>query len=171
MTTAETQTWRVVCEGGEVLEVIVEDRGYVSDGRRQSVAGGVYIISESPRVAVVRWCAMEAHEKAVVELVAPGAQTSEERLAQVTAERDAARAKTDALRVALADADLIMEQRERQITASLTTAAEERARCAAVCREVMSRYRHGACGCEECEGWFYGARACAEAIERGPVTP
>ena len=49
--------------------------------------------------------------------------------------------------------------------------AAERARCAAVCREVASRYRSGACGCAECEGRGDGARECAEAIERGPVTP
>ena len=47
--------------------------------------------------------------------------------------------------------------------------AAERARCAAVCREVAARYRHGACGCEECEGRGDGARECAEAIERGEV--
>ena len=47
--------------------------------------------------------------------------------------------------------------------------AAERARCAAVCREVAARYRHGACGCEECEGRSDGARECAEAIERGEV--
>jgi hypothetical protein len=45
----------------------------------------------------------------------------------------------------------------------------ERARCAAVCREVAARYRHGACGCEECEGRGDGARECAEALERGEV--
>lgn len=45
--------------------------------------------------------------------------------------------------------------------------AAERARCAAVCREVAARYRGGACPCEECEGRCDGARECAEAIERG----
>ena len=47
----------------------------------------------------------------------------------------------------------------------------ERARCAAACREMVARYRSGACGCAECEGRRDGARECAEAIERGPVTP
>lgn len=80
------------------------------------------------------------------------------------AECYAARAEADALRVALADADLILEQRERQITAALTTAAEERARCAAVCREVAGFYFAEDIG-------SVVAHACAEAIERGPVTP
>jgi hypothetical protein len=71
------------------------------------------------------------------------------------------------LRVALADNDLILEERERQLTAALTAVAAERARCAAVCREVAARYRHGACGCAWCEGRRDGARECAEAIERG----
>ena len=71
----------------------------------------------------------------------------------VVRERDAARALTDGLRVELA--------------AALTAVAAERARCAAVCREVAARYRSGACGCAECEGRGDGARECAEAIERG----
>lgn len=81
----------------------------------------------------------------------------------------AAEEECDHLRVALADAELILEQRERQLTAALTFVAEERARCATVCREVASRYRSGACGCAECEGRGDGARECAEAIERGAV--
>jgi len=52
-------------------------------------------------------------------------------------ERDAARAETDALRVALA----------------------ERTRCAAVCRAMATALDDDT------------ALACAEAIERGPVTP
>ena len=66
---------------------------------------------------------------------------------------DAAIAQADAL----ADADLIMEQRERQITAALTAVAEERARCAAVCRAVAAAMDDDT------------ALACAEAIERGPT--
>ncbi|GAA5367252.1 hypothetical protein [Streptococcus uberis] len=88
---------------------------------------------------------------------------------RIASDRDTARAETDALRVALADNDLILEERERQLTAALTAIEEERARCAAVCREVASRYRRGACGCEECEGRSDGARECAEAIEREAV--
>ena len=76
-------------------------------------------------------------------------------------------AERDEARAALADNDLILEQRERQLTAALTFVAEERARCATVCREVVARYRSGACGCAECEGRGDGARECAEAIERG----
>ncbi len=86
-------------------------------------------------------------------------------------ERDVARVEADALRLALADADIIMEERERQLTAALEAVADERARCAAVCREMAARYRYGACGCEECEGRSDGARECVEAIERGVVAP
>lgn len=78
-------------------------------------------------------------------------------------------AERDEARAALADNDLILEQRERQLTAALTFVAEERARCATVCREVVARYRSGACGCAECEWRGDGARECAEAIERGVV--
>jgi hypothetical protein len=55
----------------------------------------------------------------------------------------------------------------REVVALSRELAAERARCAAVCREVAERYRYGACGCEECEGRGDGARECAEAIERG----
>jgi hypothetical protein len=72
--------------------------------------------------------------------------------AAVEAERSA--------RVALADADLIMKQRERQLTAALTALADERARCATVCREVAAQ--HWATG-------VGGAAECAEAIEREPL--
>lgn len=65
---------------------------------------------------------------------------------------------------ALADADLILEERERQLAAALTAVAEERARCAAVCREVAGFYFAEDVG-------SVVAHACAEAIERGPVTP
>ena len=97
-----------------------------------------------------------------------------EELAVARRERDdwnaratAMEAERDEARAALADNDLILEQRERQLTAALTFVAEERARCATVCREVVARYRSGACGCAECEGRRDGARECAEAIERG----
>jgi hypothetical protein len=108
--------------------------------------------------------AAEEERDAALELVAPDAVA----VARLRDDRDAARlASLATLRVALADNDLILEERERQLTAALTAVAEERARCAAVCREVEARYRHGACGCEECEGRRGGARECAEAIERG----
>ena len=103
--------------------------------------------------------AAEDERDAALELVAPDAVA----VARQRDDRDAARlAALVTARVALADAELILEQRERQLR-------EERARCAAVCREVAARYRHGACGCEECEGRGDGARECAEAIERGEV--
>jgi hypothetical protein len=106
----------------------------------------------------------EEERDAVLELVAPDAVEA----ARLRDDRDAARlAALAALRVALADNDLILEERERQLTAALTAVAAERARCAAVCREVSARYRHGACGCAGCEGRRDGARECAEAIERG----
>jgi len=67
-----------------------------------------------------------------------------------------------AARVALADADLIMEQRERQITAALTALADERARCATVCREVAQFYDADDLG-------SVVALACADSIEREPL--
>jgi hypothetical protein len=97
----------------------------------------------------------EEERDAVLELVAPDAVEA----ARLRDDRDAALAT---LRVALADADLILEERERQLTAALADGYAESDRCAAVCREVAARRRHGACGCAEC-----GARECAEAIERG----
>jgi len=57
----------------------------------------------------------------------------------------------------------------RTMTIEEQQVSAERARCAAVCREVAARYRGGACPCEECEGRCDGARECAEAIERGEV--
>ena len=108
----------------------------------------------------------EEERDAALELVAPDAVEA----ARLRDDRDAARlAALVTARVALADNDLILEERERQLTAALEAVAAERARCAAVCREVAARYRHGACGCEECEGRGDGARECAEAIERGEV--
>ena len=68
-----------------------------------------------------------------------------------------------------ASATSMEAERDRLLTASLEAVANERARCAAACREVAARYRHGACGCEECGGRGDGARECAEAIERGEV--
>jgi len=67
-----------------------------------------------------------------------------------------------ALREALADADLIMEHRERQLTAALTALADERARCAAVCREVSRFYDADDIG-------SVVALACADEIEREPL--
>lgn len=67
------------------------------------------------------------------------------------------------LRVALADAELILEQRERQLTAALTFVAEERARCATVCREVSCFYHQEDIG-------SVVALACADEIERESVS-
>jgi hypothetical protein len=83
--------------------------------------------------------------------------------ARLRDDRDAARlAELATLRVALADNDLILEERERQLTAALTAVAAERARCAAVCREVrLSR---------DGDDERATAEACAEAIERESVS-
>lgn len=78
----------------------------------------------------------------------------------VVRERDAARALADGLRVSLADADLILEERERQLIVALTAVAAERARCEAVCREVACCYDSGDVG-------SVVALACADEIERG----
>lgn len=81
----------------------------------------------------------------------------------VVRERDAARTMADGLRVSLADADLILEERERQLTAALTAVAAERARCAAVCRSVACFYDGGDVG-------SVVAHACADEIERECVS-
>lgn len=97
MTTVET--WRVVCEGGEVREVTackrradwipsVDGPEYLAD-----VAVGQFAYGSSLRIAVAN-LAIESRWP-VVEIVAPGAQTSDERLAQAIAERDAAEADRD----------------------------------------------------------------------------
>lgn len=83
-----------------------------------------------------------------------------EAVRRLVAERDAARALADGLRVSLADADLILEERERQLAVALTAVAAERARCEAVCREVARFYDCGDVG-------SVVALACADEIERG----
>jgi len=137
------ETWRVVCEGGAAHEVSARHTPGSYGGKWRADSDGAAAGGSSARTAVLALAAGTGWP--VVELVAPGETTAAERLAQAIAER-----------VALADADLIMEQRERQITASLTTAAAERARCAAVCRAVATALDDDT------------ALACAEAIERGP---
>jgi hypothetical protein len=110
--------------------------------------------------------AAEDERDAVLELVA----TDAVEVARLRDERGAALATVAVVRVALDDARRLAGcWREQQLTAALEAVAAERARCAAVCREVAARYRSGACGCAECEGRGDGARECAEAIERGAV--
>jgi hypothetical protein len=100
--------------------------------------------------------AAEEERDAALELVAPDAVEA----AQERDDRDAARlAALVTARVALADNDLILEERERQLTAALTAVAEERARCAAVCREVGEFYHQEDIG-------SVVAHACADEIER-----
>ena len=93
--------------------------------------------------------AAEEERDTVLELVADDAVEA----ARARDDRDAVRlAALATLRVALADAELILEQRERQLR-------EERARCAAVCREVAEFYDPGDIG-------SVVAHACADEIER-----
>ena len=100
--------------------------------------------------------AAEDERDAALELVAPDAVEA----ARERDDRDAARlAALATLRVALADNDLILEERERQLSAALTAVAAERARCAAVCREVAEFYHQEDIG-------SVVARACADEIER-----
>lgn len=69
--------------------------------------------------------AAEEERDTVLELVADDAVEA----ARARDDRDAARlAALATLRVALADAELMLEQRERQLTAALTAVAEERTR-------------------------------------------
>lgn len=86
MTTTAQQTWRVVLENGEVREVTATKLV----GRWRAEHGDDGEEGDTARDAVV-WRA-SAHNWPVVEIVAPGAQTADERLAEVTAERDKARA-------------------------------------------------------------------------------
>jgi membrane protein involved in colicin uptake len=104
--------------------------------------------------------AAEEERDASLELVAPDAVEA----ARLRDDRDAARlAALVTARVALADAELILEERERQLIAALTAVAEERARCAAVCREVSWFYAPGDVG-------SVVAMACADEIERECVS-
>ena len=104
--------------------------------------------------------AAEEERDAALELVAPDAVA----VARQRDDRDAARlAALATLRVALADNDLILEERERQLSAALTAVAAERARCAAVCREVAEFYHQEDIG-------SVVARACADEIERECVS-
>ena len=94
----------------------------------------------------------EEERDAVLELVAPDAVEA----ARERDDRDAARlAALVTVRVALADAE----------AAALTDVAEERARCAAVCREVAARERGYGNVVGRC-----AAEICAEAIALGEVS-
>ena len=96
--------------------------------------------------------AAEEERDTVLELVADDAV----RAARERDDRDAARlAALATLRVALADAELLLEQRERQLR-------EERARCA-VCREVAAFY-------DVVDVGSVVALACADEIERESVS-
>jgi len=85
---SKMQTWRVVLESGEVKRPEVED---MRDGSFVAVTGedGDHYagLRDEPRLAVAALCDMAGWP--VVELLAPGEPTAAERLAVVTAERDA----------------------------------------------------------------------------------
>ena len=64
-----------------------------------------------------------------------------------------------------------VEQRIRELVAIevVREVLAERARCAAVCREVAAKYANPTG--QSSSAWEWSAEECAEAIERGPVTP
>ena len=129
-----TQVWRVVCEGGEVKRPEVGDVGGGECVAMTGEDGDVHVGDGStPRAAVFDLCRVAGWE--AVEIVAPGAQTSEERLAQVTAllaDRDAHRISADA---AEADRDYWREQ--------MTAAAP----CVDEIRRLTRRVVRGGTGC------------------------
>jgi len=128
------ETWRVVCEGGEVKRPEVGDVGGGECVAMTGEDGDVHVGDGStPRAAVFDLCRVAGWE--AVEIVAPGAQTSEERLAQVTAllaDRDAHRTRADA---AEADRDYWREQ--------MTAAAP----CVDEIRRLTRRVVRGGTGC------------------------
>ena len=129
----------------EAVRLLVSER----DGARAELEA-----SERARYAA------EDERDDVLELVAPDAVEA----ARLRDDRDAARlAALVTARVALADNDMILEERERQLTAALTAVAAERARCAAVCREVAQLYGPPDVG-------SVVAHACADEIERECVS-
>lgn len=92
--------WRVVCDDGSVREVTAvyaaEVSAWAATGEETTAMGDVVrAINATARRAVMSY-AMQEHWP-VAEIAPPGALTAEERLAQVTAERDAAIAARDAL--------------------------------------------------------------------------
>ena len=128
----------------EAVRLLVAER----DGARAELEA-----SERARYAA------EDERDDVLELVAPDAVEA----ARLRDDRDAARLAALVSARASADAELILEERERQLTAALTAVAEERARCAAVCREVAEFYDPGDIG-------SVVAHACADEIERECVS-
>ena len=79
-------TWRVMCEGGAVREVAVRHTPGSYGGEWRADSNGAAAGGSSARQAVLTLAAGNGWP--VTALVAPGAQTSDERLAQVTADRD-----------------------------------------------------------------------------------
>jgi hypothetical protein len=112
--------------------------------------------------------ALETHQGVVRELAA-------ERTRRVAAEASATRSADAAVDAArelghvAAAAVTRADAAEARLAALAEAVREERARCAAVCREVADIYRRSGCTCAECEGHREGARECAEEIECGEV--
>ena len=134
--------------GGAVAEAV---RAAVAAERARREAAEVECARLRVDLEATERARREAEEErdTALELVAPDAVA----VARQRDDRDAARlAALVSTRVALADAELILEQRERQLR-------EERARCAAVCREVGEFYDPGDIG-------SVVALACADEIER-----
>lgn len=163
-----TETWRVVDGLGGVREVPVRVEGgqlYVGAGPGPRVwpGGTMRRLAVSSLAVSMGWPVREilAPEDAERAGLLGGLLAVIHRDGgHYTLQHGVRRATGDAvLRVLAEREELALSEREH-VTA-------ERARCAAVCREVAARYRGGACPCEECEGRCDGARECAEAIERG----
>jgi hypothetical protein len=87
-TDQQSGTWRVMIDCGAVEEVQVR---YSADGRGEwrATSGNLdgYVVGATARAAVAGLAGWRSWS--VVEIVAPGAMTAAERLAVVTAERDA----------------------------------------------------------------------------------
>ena len=187
------ETWLVVCEGGAVREVAVRHTPGSYGGEWRAEADGADSAGGSSARWAVMILVAEAHwpvvelvdpgaqrlAQAIAErdywreqatMMAPCVDEIRRLTRRVVRGGtgcaldpvravDAAIAQADAL----ADADLILEERERQLTAALTAVAAERARCAAVCRSVACFYDGGDVG-------SVVAHACADEIERECVS-
>ena len=169
------KTWRVMGEDG-TRDVVVEYRGYVGDGRSQYAVSGVYIVDVSERMAVTRWCAMEAHALPVREILAPGELSAEERVAAairsygrvltetrgslaeacdaaVAAERSRIRTACDAIR------DRALAEAEREVRDLDEGLGPLDIRDSAVLKLAGTQHYALACGAIECaDAIGYGAK-------------
>lgn len=117
----------MVCEGGEAREVAVarEDDG-VWCARFAAEPSWPNGFGFNARTALLRACAIAAVD--VVEIVAPGAQTSEERMAAVTAERDKA-LELAARRGRLIDGAVTVDDAMRAFAFALVEASPDAPNC------------------------------------------